>query len=161
VVYDVSEQVPNSVKFFTAPILITNMPVQTRRRKAMQDAGGDEDADVTQQSFLESSPAQKLPMREKDEETAVQTKGTLTVFGDDDEEELKAPLEPSSNLTAASTAAKKAEAEEEEEEDSDDEAPEAVSTAKAAEDIKKSAQVAQKAAKEYAFPLSILRFFLS
>ncbi|PTB79461.1 hypothetical protein M440DRAFT_1327021 [Trichoderma longibrachiatum ATCC 18648] len=68
------------------------------------------------------------------------------VFGDDDdEEEVKAPAEAPST---ASPAGKKVEVEEEE--DSDDEAPEAVSTVKAAEDIKKSTQAAQKAVQEQA-----------
>lgn len=126
------------------------MPVQTRRRKAIQDATGDEDADITQQSFLESSPAQKLPVREKEDEADTPTKGTLKVFGDEGEDELKAPIKPSSNTASASAAIEKAEVEDEEE-DSDDEAPEAVSTAKAAVDIKKSTQAAQKAAQEYVF----------
>ncbi|RFU72556.1 hypothetical protein TARUN_9699 [Trichoderma arundinaceum] len=124
------------------------MPVQTRRRKAMQDAAGEEDADTTLQSVLESSPAQKLPTREKANEADVPAKGTLKVFGDE-EDELKAPIEPPSSTVTDSRAVERAEAEEEEE-DSDDEAPEAVSTAKAAEDIKKSAQAAQKVAKEQA-----------
>lgn len=110
----------------------------------MQEAAGEDEADITQQSFLESSPAQKLPVREKDE-TDTPSKGTLKVFGEEDEVESKAPVEPSSTTAPESAAAENAE----EEEDSDDEAPEAVSTAKAAEDIKKSAQAAQKAAKEY------------
>ncbi|KAL7798452.1 hypothetical protein V8C37DRAFT_367894 [Trichoderma ceciliae] len=118
------------------------MPVQTRRRKAIQDATGEEDAEITQQSFIESSPAQKLPVREKDEEADASTKGTLKLFGGEDEDRLKAPTESPSKIATVKEA--------EVEEDSDDEAPEAVSTAKAAEDIKTSAQAAYKVAKEQA-----------
>ncbi|KAL7946265.1 hypothetical protein V8C42DRAFT_320083 [Trichoderma barbatum] len=118
------------------------MVVQTRRRKALQEAVVDEDADITQQPIAHSSPAKKLSVKEKKGEAEVPAKGTLMVFGDDDE----APVEPVSKIAAEPTATEEAE----EEEDSDDEAPEAVSTTKAAEDIKKSAQAAQKAALEQA-----------
>ncbi|KAH6610398.1 hypothetical protein Trco_000418 [Trichoderma cornu-damae] len=130
------------------------MPVQTRRRKAVQAVAGEGEAGIKEQSFSGSSSSQKPPARERDDEADVPTKGTLKVFGDEDEDALRAPIEPSSNVATGSAAASKSEAEEEEEEEeeeeSDDEAPEAVSTAKAAEDIKKSARAAQMAAKEQA-----------
>lgn len=112
----------------------------------MQEAPVEGGAGATKKSSAKSSPAQKLPVREKEEEVPTPTKGTLKVFDDEDEDEVKAPLESPSNPAAETAEA----AEEEEEEDSDDEAPEAVSTTKVAEEIKKSAQVAQQAAKEQA-----------
>ncbi|EHK47966.1 hypothetical protein TRIATDRAFT_316106 [Trichoderma atroviride IMI 206040] len=126
------------------------MPVQTRRRAAMQDTPVKGGASVTKKSSAKSSPAQKLPVREKEEEGAsTPTKGTLKVFDDEDEDEANAPL--GSSLNRAAETAEAVEGQEEEEEvDSDDEAPEAVSTTKVAEEIKKSAQVAQQAAKEQA-----------
>lgn len=116
----------------------------------MQDTPVKGGASATKKSSAKSSPAQKLPVREKEEEEAsTPTKGTLKVFDDEDEDEANAPL--GSSLNPASETAKAVEdQEEEEEEDSDDEAPEAVSTTKVAEEIKKSAQVAQQAAKEQA-----------
>ncbi|GFP53933.1 hypothetical protein TASIC1_0003031100 [Trichoderma asperellum] len=126
------------------------MPVQTRRRAAMQEAPVEGSAGARKKSSAKSSPAQKLPVREKEEEEApTPTKGTLKVFDDEDEDEVKASLEPPSNPVAETAEAAEDE-QEEEEEDSDDEAPEAVSTTKVAEEIKKSAQVAQQAAKEQA-----------
>ncbi|KAL7923900.1 hypothetical protein ACQKWADRAFT_288193 [Trichoderma austrokoningii] len=119
------------------------MVVQTRRRAAMQETPVKADSGTTEKSSAKSSPAPKLPVRE---EAATPTKGTLKVFDDEDEDEAETPLE--SSLNQASEAAE--DKEEEEEADSDDEAPEAVSTIKAAEEIKKSAQVAQQAAKEQA-----------
>ncbi|KAM0462876.1 hypothetical protein ACHAPV_003702 [Trichoderma viride] len=125
------------------------MPVQTRRRAAMQDTPVKGSASATKKSSAKSSPAQRLPMREKEEvEAPTPTKGTLKVFDDEDEDEANAPFE--SSLNPAAETAEAVEDEEEEEEDSDDEAPEAVSTTKAAKEIKKSAQVAQQAAKEQA-----------
>ncbi|KAK1245100.1 hypothetical protein MKX08_004729 [Trichoderma sp. CBMAI-0020] len=128
------------------------MPVQTRRRAAMQDTPVKGNASATKKSSAKSSPAQKLPVREKEEEEVpTPTKGTLKVFDDEDEDEANALLGSSLNPAAeAAEAVEDQEEEEEEEEDSDDEAPEAVSTTKVAEEIKKSAQVAQQAAKEQA-----------
>lgn len=112
----------------------------------MQDTPVKGSASATKKSSAKSSPAQRLPVREKEEEEApTPTKGTLKVFDDEDEDEANAPLKSSLNPAAETAGA----VEEEEEEDSDDEAPEAVSTTKAAKDIKKSAQVSQQAAKEY------------
>ncbi|KAM0514325.1 hypothetical protein ACHAPE_006906 [Trichoderma viride] len=126
------------------------MPVQTRRRAAMQDTPVKSDARATKKSTAKSSPAQKLPVREKEEEEVpTPTKGTLKIFDDEDEDEANSAVESSLNPVAG-TAAAVEDKEEEEEEDSDDEAPEAVSTTKVAEAIKKSAQVAQQAAKEQA-----------
>lgn len=126
----------------------------------MQEAPVEGSAGARKKSSAKSSPAQKLPVREKEEEEApTPTKGTLKVFDDEDEDEVKASLEPPSNPVAETAEAAEDE-QEEEEEDSDDEAPEAVSTTKVAEEIKKSAQVAQQAAKEYVPLLPVLRSFL-
>jgi hypothetical protein len=145
-------------EIFTAPNLIANMPVQTRRRAALQETPSKADAGATKKSSAKSSPAKKLPVREKEEEEVpTPTKGTLKVFDDEDEDEAKAPLESSLD-PAAETAQAVEDNEEEEEEDSDDEAPEAVSTTKVAEEIKKSAQAAQQAAKEYVQLLLVTNF---
>lgn len=116
----------------------------------MQETPVKPDASATKKSSAKSKSAQKLPVREKEEdEVSTPTKGTLKVFDDEDEDEANAPIESSLN-PAAETAEAAEDKQDEEEEDSDDEAPEAVSTTKAAEEIKKSAQVAQQAAKEQA-----------
>ncbi|KAL6698795.1 hypothetical protein J3F84DRAFT_364020 [Trichoderma pleuroticola] len=150
------------------------MVVQTRRRKALQEA----------EEPTKSSPARKMPVREKEDDADVPAKatpakrtpakaapakeapaketpvkGTLMVFDDEDESEFQTPVgkedesEYKTPIDTESNSAPKAAEVEEDEEDSDDEAPEAVSTAKAAEDIKKSAQAAQKAAQEQAASL--------
>ncbi|PTB56697.1 hypothetical protein M431DRAFT_518439 [Trichoderma harzianum CBS 226.95] len=154
------------------------MVVQTRRRKALQEA----------EEPTKSSPARKMPVREKEDDADVPAKatpakatpakrtpakkttpaketpaketpvkGTLMVFDDEDESEFQTPVgkedESEYKTPTESNSAPKAAEVEDEEEDSDDEAPEAVSTTKAAEDIKKSAQAAQKAAQEQAASL--------
>lgn len=153
-----SKWTPTLENFFTAPDLIASMPVQTRRRAALQETPVKPDASATKKSSAKSKSAQKLPVREKEEdEVSTPTKGTLKVFDDEDEDEANAPIESSLN-PAAETAEAAEDKQDEEEEDSDDEAPEAVSTTKAAEEIKKSAQVAQQAAKEYVPMLPITSF---
>ncbi|KAL7789308.1 hypothetical protein V8C43DRAFT_104438 [Trichoderma afarasin] len=149
------------------------MVVQTRRRKALQEA----------EEPTKSSPARKMPVREKEDDADVPAKatpgkrtpakkttpaketpaketpvkGTLMVFDDEDESEFQTPVgkedESEYKTPTESNSAPKGAEVEDEEEDSDDEAPEAVSTTKAAEDIKKSAQAAQKAAQEQAASL--------
>ncbi|KAL6802004.1 hypothetical protein J3E68DRAFT_394964 [Trichoderma sp. SZMC 28012] len=149
------------------------MVVQTRRRKALQEA----------EEPTKSSPARKMPVREKEDDADVPAKatpakrtpakkttpaketpaketpvkGTLMVFDDEDTAEFQTPVgkedESEYKTPTESNSAPKAAEVEDEEEDSDDEAPEAVSTTKAAEDIKKSAQAAQKAAQEQAASL--------
>ncbi|OTA04415.1 hypothetical protein A9Z42_0050120 [Trichoderma parareesei] len=132
------------------------MVVQTRRRKALQETAPEDQPNTTQElSNTQPSPSKKkrgskanAPKEDAAESRSEPAKGTLMVFGDDDEEEVNAPVEDEATCT---TAGKQVQVEEEEEEeDSDDEAPEAVSTAKAAEEIKKSTQAAQKAVQEQA-----------
>lgn len=119
-------------------------PAKTRKRKS--------DRDLPVETPVESSASDdskiqhKLPVRAKDGDSAQSAKpaakGTMMVFGDDDEIPVPAPSKPAVQAPEKE--------EEEEEESSDDEAPEAVSTAKVASDIKKSSQAAQKAAQEQA-----------
>ncbi|KAJ4319745.1 hypothetical protein N0V84_006220 [Fusarium piperis] len=114
-------------------------PAKTRKRKS------DQDLPVDSSASDDSKRQHNLPVRAKDGDSAPSAKpasepakGTMMVFGDDDEISAPAPSKPV------------VQAPEEEEESSDDEAPEAVSTAKVASDIKKSSQAAQKAAQEQA-----------
>lgn len=120
-------------------------PAKTRKRKSDQDLPVG--APVESSASDDSKIQHKLPVRAKDGDSAkpasAPPKGTMMVFGDDDEIPAPAPSKPV-------VQAPKKEEEEEEEESSDDEAPEAVSTAKVASDIKKSSQAAQKAAQEQA-----------
>lgn len=88
-----------------------------------------------------------LPVRAKDGEAAPETAsasvpapGTLKVFTDDDDFVVKAPAPVLMPKPAAPV-------EEDEEDDSDDEAPEAVSTTRAASEVKKL-QAVQKVAQE-------------
>ena len=115
------------------------MVVKTRRRKEQeaQDAA----AEVSE---LNQSPNQKLPVRAKDDESpqvSKVAKSSLTVFDDDDN---AAPIQIKDTISAKPKVVE----EEPEEGSSDDEAPEAVSTAKVASDVKKTAQAAQKATQE-------------
>mgnify|MGYP000937115745 CR=1 FL=1 len=96
---------------------------------------------------LNLSPSQKLPVRGKDDESprvSKVAKSSLTVFDDDDN---AGPVKVKKAVVAKPEVVVQ-EPEEEEEESSDDEAPEAVSTAKVASDVKKTAQAAQKATQE-------------
>ena len=122
-------------------------PAKTRKRKSDQDLPVE--TPVESSASDDSKIQHKLPVRAKDGDSAqsakpasAPAKGTMMVFGDDDEIPAPAPSK------SAVQAPKKEEEEEEEEESSVDEAPEAVSTAKVASDIKKSSQAAQKAAQE-------------
>lgn len=117
-------------------------PAKTRKRKS--DQGLPVETPVESSASDDSKIQHKLPVRAKDGESAqsakpasTPAKGTMMVFGDDDEIPAPAPSKPVVQAP-----------EEEEEESSDDEAPEAVSTAKVASDIKKSSQAAQKTAQE-------------
>lgn len=119
-------------------------PAKTRKRKS--DQGLPVETPVESSASDDSKIQHKLPVRAKDGESAqsakpasTPAKGTMMVFGDDDEIPAPAPSKPVVQAP-----------EEEEEESSDDEAPEAVSTAKVASDIKKSSQAAQKTAQEQA-----------
>ncbi|KAI8671400.1 hypothetical protein NCS57_00615100 [Fusarium keratoplasticum] len=121
-------------------------PAKTRKRKSAQDLPVE--TPIESSASDDSKVQHKLPVRAKDGDSAqsakpasAPAKGTMMVFGDDDEITAPAPSKP---------AVQAPEKEEEEEESSDDEAPEAVSTAKVASDIKKSTQAAQKAAQEQA-----------
>lgn len=97
--------------------------------------------------FSESKRQKNLPVRAKDDEPSTDivgppVKGTLITF-DDDDDDMDAAI-------ANAAPIRKAAVEEiADSEGDDDEAPEAVSTQKAAEDVKKSAQAVQKAAQEY------------
>ncbi|KAM6539815.1 hypothetical protein FALCPG4_001569 [Fusarium falciforme] len=120
-------------------------PAKTRKRKS--DQGLPVETPVESSASDDSKIQHKLPVRAKDDDSAqsakpasAPTKGTMMVFGDDDEIPAPAPSKP----------VVQAPEKEEEEDSSDDEAPEAVSTAKVASDIKKSSQAAQKAAQEQA-----------
>ena len=88
-------------------------------------------------------------MRSKDDEEPAQKaagKGTLITFDDNGKADQDLKVSAATRKPAPPT-----DEELQASEDSDDDAaPEAVSTAKAASDIKKSAQAAQKAAREYA-----------
>lgn len=119
-------------------------PAKTRKRKSDQDLPVE--APIESSASDDSKIQHKLPVRAKDDDSAqsaapasAPAKGTMMVFGDDDEIPAPAPSKPTVQAP-----------EEEEEDSSDDEAPEAVSTAKVASDIKKSSQAAQKAAQEQA-----------
>ncbi|RSM15577.1 hypothetical protein CEP52_000592 [Fusarium oligoseptatum] len=118
-------------------------PAKIRKRKSDQDLPVE--TPVESSASDDSKIQHKLPVRAKDGDSAkpasAPAKGTMMVFGDDDEIPAPTPSKP---------AVQAPEKEEEEEESSDDEAPEAVSTAKVASDIKKSSQAAQKAAQEQA-----------
>lgn len=119
------------------------MAPQTRKRNYNQTTTKDTPVDTET-----PEEKRKLPMRAKDGDssdgvkpTSAEPKGTKVVFGDDDDDlPVPAPMKISKPAAPA--------VEEEEEEDSDDEAPEAVSTSKVASDMKKSNQVAHKAAQE-------------
>ncbi|RSL58667.1 hypothetical protein CEP53_006064 [Fusarium sp. AF-6] len=119
-------------------------PAKTRKRKSDQDLPVE--APVESSASDDSKIQHKLPVRAKDGDSAkpasALAKGTMMVFGDDDEVPAPAPSKPAVQAPEKEV--------EEEDESSDDEAPEAVSTAKVASDIKKSSQAAQKAAQEQA-----------
>lgn len=124
------------------------MAPATRSRKTKPDEGNIVDNDVSaegSQTVTESPNGTSLPVRAKDGDVPEPTKGKLVVFGDDDENDT-------TPLNVATTVVGKVpqpDVVEEEDEDSDDDAPEAVSTHKAALDVKKAAQAVQKAAHEY------------
>lgn len=99
------------------------------------------------------SSAKKLPVRSKDETeesvapkpaAAAVAKNNIVVFGDDDDE-----VDAQITQAKAAAAQQKQQEEEQDEEESDDEAPEAVSTSKAADAAKESIKASQKAAQEY------------
>lgn len=121
-------------------------PAKTRKRNSGQDLPTDKTMDSA--SPEDSKRQRKLPVRAKDGEAPIATstpaQGSMKVFTDEDNAK---PVSVAPSKPAAPAL------EEEEEEDSDDEAPEAVSTSKVASDIKKSAQAAQKAAREQAAEL--------
>lgn len=118
----------------------------TRKKKTEKGNGNTSEAASSPASG--SKRQKNLPVRAKDEDAAItssataQAKGTLITFGDDDNTQAPA-------VSTASLSKRKAAAPVEEIADSDsddDAAPEAVSTTKAAEDVKKSEQAAQQAA---------------
>lgn len=118
------------------------MAPQTRKRNYNQNTTKDTSAEKQT-----SEEKRKLPVRAKDGDssdgatpTLTESKGTKVVFGDDDNDN---PAPPPVVVPKPAVQVEK-----DEEDDSDDEAPEAVSTSKAASDIKKSNQAAQKAAQE-------------
>ncbi len=132
----------------------------TRRKRLSEQAELESNTPET----TPSKNSEKLPLRGKggkgkaaDEAEAGEpssatptktAKNNKTVFNDEDD-------------IPASVVTKKAapppvEPEQDDDEDSDDEAPEAVSTVKAATDIKKTAQASQKAAQEYVLRLQVI-----
>ncbi|KAF4975855.1 hypothetical protein FZEAL_7411 [Fusarium zealandicum] len=117
-------------------------PGKTRKRKSAQDLSPE--LSVESSASEDTKKQHNLPVRAKDDESAkppsASAKGTMMVFGDDDNQSVvPAPAKPAAPA-----------AEEEDEDDSDDEAPEAVSTTKVSSDIKRLSQAAQKAAQEQA-----------
>ena len=103
---------------------------------------------ITPKKVSSPSSAKKLPVRNKDEtEEPIKpkpaAKTNITVFGDDDDE-----VDAQITQAKAAAAQQKQEQQEEEGEESDDEAPEAVSTSKAADAAKESLKASQKAAQE-------------
>lgn len=122
------------------------MVVQTRKRKVAQEQAAEKAIETPSTSV--TPKRQKLPVRSKDDESPAQTaagKGTLITFDDNGKADKTLRV---AAATRKSAAPKGQEVEASEDSD-DDAAPEAVSTAKAASDIKKSTQAAQKAAREY------------
>lgn len=119
-------------------------PSKSRKRKSADDLVIEAGA----MNMGDSKRRRNLPVRAKGgEATAVPAAvsappGNLKVFTD--EEDGEAVISAPSPVAAPKPAAPV----EEEEEDSDDEAPEAVSTTRAASAVKHSAQAAQKAAQE-------------
>ncbi|OAQ99411.1 hypothetical protein LLEC1_04523 [Akanthomyces lecanii] len=119
----------------------------TRRKQAEMEANSSaaEDPSPAPRSSA-SKRGQKLALRGKDGDDdktpskAVGKKSTVIVFED---EEMSKPA------VIKKTVAKPGAPVEEDEESSDDEAPEAVSTTKAASEIKSAAKATQKAAQEY------------
>lgn len=120
-------------------------PAKTRKRKSDQELPAESSVKASPKAGSKSQ--RMLPVRAKDGEAAPETTsasvpapGNLKVFTDDDDFIVKAPAPVLVPKPAAPV-------EEDEEEDSDDEAPEAVSTTRAASDVKKS-QAAQKVSQE-------------
>lgn len=123
------------------------MVALTRKRKAVQEQA----AEPATQALSASAAAkrQKLPVRSKDGKAPAQKpagQGTLITFNDEGktDKELVGPA-PTSEALAPSKAGQEGS-----EGSDDDAAPEAVSTAQAASEVKKSAQAVQKAAREQA-----------
>lgn len=123
----------------------------TRKRKSEQDflstVKVDDSimADVDESNIIETKQPRKLPVRAKDGEDPTDAhhpaQGTMKVFTDEDYgAKTKEPRRVTKKPAAAVSV--------EEEESDDDEAPEAVSTQQVASSFKKSAQAAQKAAKQ-------------
>lgn len=120
------------------------MPVETRKRKALAQAAT---ANAEPAPSSSSTKRQKnLPMRSKDEAAAAKPdkKGNKITFDDDGnaDQELVIPTKKPVEVSKSA-----------DEGDSDsDEAPEAVSTVKVADEMKKSALAEKKAAQEYVSP---------
>lgn len=121
------------------------MPVETRKRKALVQAALENGEPEPPTPTSATKRQKKLPVRSKDDgpeaETPSKSKSNIITF-DDDGNADKEIVVPTPKPTVASEPV--------EQEDSDsDEAPEAVSTAKVADEMKKSAQAEKKAAQEY------------
>lgn len=116
-------------------------PSKSRKRKSADDLVIEAGA----MNMGDSKRRRNLPVRAKEGETSAKPapSGNLRVFTDEDDGEAVIP-------TPSPVAPPKpvAPADDVEEEDSDDDAPEAVSTTRAASAVKESAQAAQKAAQE-------------
>ena len=125
------------------------MPVQTRKRKAAlaQTAAEEKSETPTTSSAKPTSKRQKnLPVRSKegDDGSSAKPKSNVITFDEDGNTDQV----PVSSSKFAKPPQPQETGEEEGESDSDDEAPEAVSTSKAALEVKKSAQATQRAAQE-------------
>ncbi|OAA67458.1 U3 snoRNA associated [Cordyceps fumosorosea ARSEF 2679] len=130
----------------------------TRRKQAEMEANSsiiEESSPAPKSSTpraTTSKRGQKLALRGKEEgmspSKSVAKKGTVTMF---DDEEMNLPALVAEKAVAERAApADVEESEEDEEDEIDDDAPEAVSTTKAASEIKAAAKATQKAAQEQA-----------
>lgn len=119
------------------------MPVETRKRKAQAQATAEKAEPAPSSS---STKRQKnLPMRSKDDTPvpAADKKSNKITFDDDGNADQELVIPTKKPVEASKV---------EEEDGSDsDEAPEAVSTVKVADEMKKSALAEKKAAQEYVF----------
>ena len=126
------------------------MPVETRKRKAALEQ---EDDSAIAPSSPPPTPSEavnkkqkKLPLRSREGgDDVAADKGTLITFDDDGKADKELPKTTAPQVQAAADITSDS--------DDDDEAPETVSTQKAATDVKQSALAAQKAAHEYVFAI--------
>ncbi|KID91010.1 hypothetical protein MGU_01964 [Metarhizium guizhouense ARSEF 977] len=126
------------------------MPVETRKRKAMAQAAIQSAEPTPSPPTSTTKRQRKLPVRSKDDvpeqkpeaPTAASKRSNVITF-DDDGNADREPVASAKPVEASKPA-------QQEEESDGDEAPEAVSTAMVAVEMKKSAQAEKKAAREQA-----------